>query len=721
VSTGPKLTDEDRLRLQQLKLMEWAEGRSSSKDVVAKTEDRQIPVENIADSWNLTQDLDLSPWQKSARDSWFEAGRRGTVKVVTGAGKTVLAMAIAERLQAEDPELRVAIVVPTIVLMNQWLDVFQTHSNLPGSLIGRLGGGHTDNFGDGRRVLVCVLASARRLLAKDVAQAEIKEHLLLIADECHRAGAPEMSSVLETGRRYSLGLSATPERDEGDGSNQNTEYEDSNLGKALGKIIYEMTFSDAIELGVLPRFELQHYGLSLDPGEANRYEALSRSISDARKELTAASPSARNAGPGGLTGWARRTAARGGSPLSGLATKFVNDTNRRKQLLYRAKSRSVATLQLVRGALESRPDARVILFHESIDEVISIFETLRNDGIPAVMEHSELPNSLRESTLELFRSGSAKVVVSARSLIEGFNVPEADLGIIVASSSSPRQRIQSIGRVLRTHRGSEGDEKSSRVCMLYIRDSVDEGIYEKADWDQLVGSDRNRYFNWDPPMAPIEQPGPPRTSLPNETEIDFDLLEFGDEYSGRYEGTEYSTDSTGNILDSDGKFVANPQEIPSLVNGLKGRPGRFRVTSKKMAVLVRVQSEPDDWKTLFGGIIPDPFEIQTSSVATGDVDVTELKIGDPYPGPVEPATEYKFRQRSGGILAKRVRGGEVFAHGASADTLVSALTEIRRTGSPVSKVFLNDLDHVFWRENGLARFIGTIAEALQFPIEEQHE
>ncbi len=720
MSAGPKLTDEDRLRLQQLKLMEWAETRSSSKEVVAKAEDRQIPVENIADNWSLTQDLDLSPWQKSARDSWFDAGRRGTVKVVTGAGKTVLAMAITERLQAEDPDLRVAIVVPTIVLMNQWLDVFQTHSNLPGSLIGRLGGGHTDNFSDGRRVLICVLASARRLLANDVAQAEIKEHLLLIADECHRAGAPEMSSVLETGRRYSLGLSATPERDDQDISNQNTEYEDSNLGKALGKIIYEMTFSDAIELGVLPRFELQHYGLSLEPGEANRYEALSRSISDARKELTSASPSAHNAGPGGLTVWARRTAARGG-PLSGLAMKFVNDTNRRKQLLYRAKSRSVATQQLVREALKSRPDARVILFHESIDEVISIFETLRHDGIPAVMEHSELPNSLRESTLELFRSGSAKVVVSARSLIEGFNVPEADLGIIVASSSSPRQRIQSIGRVLRAHRGSEGDEKSSRVCMLYIRDSVDEGIYEKADWDQLVGSDRNRYFNWDPLMAPIEQAGPPRISLPNETEIDFDLLEFGDEYSGRYEGTEYSTDSSGNILDSDGKFVANPQDIPSLVNGLKGRPGRFRVTAKNLAILVRVQRGPDDWKTLFGGIIPDLFEIQTASEAAGDFDVTELKIGDLYSGPVDPATEYKFRQRSGGIIAKRVRGGEVFAHGASADTLVSALTAIRRTDSPVSKVFLNNLGHAFWRESGIARFIGKIDEALQFPIEEQHE
>ena len=84
-----------------------------------------------------------------------------------------------------------------------------------------------------------------------------------------------------------------------------------------------------------------------------------------------------------------------------------------------------------------------------------------------------------------------------------------------------------------------------------------------------------------------------------------------------------------------------------------------------------------------------------------------------------PAAEYKFRQRSGGILTKRVRRGEIFAQGSSADVLVSALIEIRRTDSAVSKVFLNELDHAFWIENGIARFIGAIDEALEFPSEEQ--
>src|SRR5205823_3759588 len=119
------------------------------------------------------------------------------------------------------------------------------------------------------------------------------------------------------------------------------------------------------------------------------------------------------------------------------------------------------------------------------------------------------------------RAGTARVIVSARSLIEGFDVPEADLGIIVASSSSPRQRIQSIGRVLRRVRDASGEEKSSRICVLYMRDTVDETIYEKEDWDRLIGLDRNRYFLWDPPADPVEQPQPPRDAIPPESEIDF--------------------------------------------------------------------------------------------------------------------------------------------------------------------------------------------------------
>ena len=64
-----------------------------------------------------------------------------------------------------------------------------------------------------------------------------------------------------------------------------------------------------------------------------------------------------------------------------------------------------------------------------------------------------------------YPEGQIPVIHTAiRIISEGFDVPEADLGIIVASSSSPRQRIQSIGRVLRRVRDASGEEKSSRIC-----------------------------------------------------------------------------------------------------------------------------------------------------------------------------------------------------------------------------------------------------------------
>jgi superfamily II DNA or RNA helicase len=641
---------------------------------------------------------------------WFRAGRRGTIKVVTGAGKTLLALGIAERLQHEDQELRVAIVVPTIVLMEQWYKTIAEHSDLPRDAIGRLGGGHKDELGGDRRILITVLASARKELPNLVREAQVGEHLLLIADECHRVGAPEMSAVLSTGRAYSLGLSATPERnDSGDGE-QSIDVEGE-----IGPLIYEMTFADAIEQGILPPFEIRHYGLPLNADEARQYAKLTRSINDLRRELLATSPAARKSGSGeGLLVWARRAASRSGAS-SGAAYRYVRDTRRRKQLLYRAESRKSATLSLIHDALSHRRDARVILFHESIEEVEALFELLIDSGVPAVMEHSELPQQLRDKTLELFRAGIAQVVVSARSLIEGFNVPEADLGIVVASSSSPRQRIQSVGRVLRRYRDAEGEQKTSRVCVLYIRDTVDDVIYDREDWDRLVGLRRNRYFTWDPPQPPREQPGPPRRPPSDEGEIDITSLDIGDQYPGRYAGDEYSADRQGNVSDADGRIALNPQQVPARVVQLRGRPGRFRVTPKGRAVLVRRERAPEDWETLFAGVLDQPFDFGGSRQANGKPDTASLAAGDVYSGPIAPAEELRFRQRHGGVIARRVRRGEAYARGPDAERAVAAVNRMRQRYGPITKIFLNDLGHLYWREAGTPRFIADVSAGLDFP------
>src|SRR5688572_19731414 len=105
----------------------------------------------------------------------------------TGGGKTLAALSIAESLQnTGGPSLRVAIVVPTIVLMHQWFDALLEHSNLPQEAIGRLGGGYEADFEGDQRILITVLASAYRQLPRIVKRANVGKQLLLIADECHR-------------------------------------------------------------------------------------------------------------------------------------------------------------------------------------------------------------------------------------------------------------------------------------------------------------------------------------------------------------------------------------------------------------------------------------------------------------------------------------------------------------------------------------------------------
>ena len=703
------LSPAERLTLQQLRLREWI-GRSVGGDDTDLSPRQGPQSEEIAVPprvWDMTRRLKLHAWQESARDAWFRGNRHGTIKVVTGAGKTVVALAIIERLQRLDPELRVAIVVPTIVLMHQWYDMIRDHSNLPARSVGRLGGGQSATFDEATRILIAVLASGRKKLPELVDE-DVGRHLLLVGDECHRVGAPEMSRVLDTPRAHTLGLSATPERGDEEGSADSP-------SDALGPIVYEMSFAQALDLDVLPPFSIDHFGLPLATQEQRQYTTLSNSITDTRRKLLSSSATARDAGGGErLLSWARRTSSRPGD-LAVLASRLVNDTTRRKQLLYRAQSRTSAALALVHETLEARPDARVILFHESIDEVVRLFELFARERVPAVMEHSELPPQLRRASLELFRSGDAQVVVSARSLVEGFNVPEADLGIVVASSSSPRQRIQSIGRVLRRQRGPAGDEKASRVCVLYARDTVDEAIYERENWDELIGLGRNRYFTWDPPAAAVEVGAPPRAAIPSEGDVDTTAVSPGDEWPGRYDGEEFSTDSLGNVSSLDGRIAVNPQDIPERIIGLKGRPGRFKVTPKRRLLLVLVPGEDGDWIVRFGGRLEDPFGF----VATGapaHVDASGLQPGDPYRGPLEPARELRFRKRRSGVIAMRRRGGEVFAAGEQAEELVQVLRDLNRSHGPIAKFWVNELGHAFWREKGAARFIAAEAGSL-FPAD----
>jgi superfamily II DNA or RNA helicase len=78
----------------------------------------------------------------------------------------------------------------------------------------------------------------------------------------------------------------------------------------------------------------------------------------------------------------------------------------------------------------------------------------------------DIGRSERARMLERFRAGDSSVLVSAQVLDEGFDVPDAEVAILVGGTASARRQVQRVGRVLRPRPG-----KHARVYELVVESS----------------------------------------------------------------------------------------------------------------------------------------------------------------------------------------------------------------------------------------------------------
>jgi len=728
--------DEELLLHNLLTRKYWTE-KKKKEDAEPGVRDEHSKREiDIPVKWEMLRGVHLEPWQEDVVATYLgtickkdEVNKaKGTIKLPTGTGKTIIALAIIERLQEMDPNLRVAIVVPTIVLMEQWLDEVTKRSNIPISMVGRLGGSYQDSFSNEKRILISVINSAREKLPGLVDESTA-EHLLLIVDECHRAAGEVMAKIFKTGRVYSLGLSATPEPDTPlddadyemvDGLN----YDQTILGKELGPIIYEMNINDAYSKGILPQFEIRHYALPLNNDEKRDYERLSRRIQELNEQLNAG----KNRGRGGhFMANVMSMASRDGEE-GAIAREFIAKTTARKRLLYKAEARHMAVKKILEERFAKNPYTKAILFHESIDEAMEIYADLLKAGYKAVAENSQLSKELRSSAMELFRNDTAQVMVSVKSLIEGLNVPKADIGIIVASSTSIRSRIQSIGRVLRRPR-DEGTEKRAVIYTLYIDKTSDEEIYAKADWDKLIGTEHNRYFRWDLQNAPEESEGPPRQVKPRETQINEDDLVVGEPYPGEYEGQELSCDHMGNVYDSKGRIARNVPGLADKIKKFKGTYGRFKVTPIKRFVLV-LKKLDDEWTPIYVTTLKETVSFESDEMLSA-FDATVAKPGDEFPTSLtgKKDQEYKFGRSQGRyyIMKKQKSGNTIFAKageeardsekGENAQKLLNAYFTLTKKGHTINKFRISECGYAYYVMNGKTYYLATVKSGLEFPSE----
>ena len=692
-------SDADLLRLLQLQALQVIasddDSSSDSESGDTKTSsDNQSTSEESPERWRLLpDDIELYDWQTECLKVWKRNSYRGTVKVATGGGKTLFALAAAQKLQTEsESDLRLVIVVPTIVLMYQWLDDLRA-SNIPRSKIALLGDSKTVPDDPDIRIIISVLNTARDKLPELVRRFNWSPNLLLVVDECHRSNAEKAQQIFESNPTYTLGLSATPETQQDDETIPTNEaYSASSVGKALGKIIFEFSLKDSLNAGLLTPFEIWNVGLSLSPEESSKHTSLSREISELRKDLQVAHR--RSGSTQGFIAWCQTAAKRKGWEN---AVQFISMTSERKRLLYRASSRSDLTLRILSSAM-STPDRRVIVFHESIDNINHLFASALDANIPAVLEHSKLPSSLRDKDVNAFRRGIARVIISAKSLVEGFNVPSADIGIIAASSGSVRQRIQSLGRMLRKKESGE----SAIIFILYIRDTEDESIYGDVDWNEMIGAGRIRYFEWDIDenseslevcslddlSEQFRETGtPPREYRPSCSEIK-DELSFGSEYPAQTKGIELRIDQEGNLRtrDKSGVLVSAPQKALKKI---------LEVNKYRMAV-----------RTPCGHLICRTGEKQNGR----DVWIYLGKVGEPESVETKGHVEKLIIRQVAGrkVIAKKDGRNEMFALGPdkttskeAGETLVKILEWIRSqetTLSDIVRILYWDGRAKFWIE-----------------------
>jgi len=451
-------------------LLEYQNVKKHLKEILEEYLEGHIDTVN---KWIL--EMELYDWQNECVDVWEKKGA-GIVKVVTGAGKTILALEALSRVNNinQGGNIKNFIVVPTVALMQQWRDaILKKFRGIEEDKIGLYCGEEQGNY-EQDLIQIYVVNSARKYLPcynNDLRSRGFRT--FLIADECHHYGSKENSKILtETEYDWTLGLSATPERE------SDWAFEEI-LVPHLGDIIYEYSYTDALKDGIIPPFTLVNYKISLTIKEKREYDTISEQISNLQKKLWALYPSLKNYNGRDFFRYLNTLQEEEGDENIEIYKALLN---KRRMLVHDAENRYNALYNLIKKIFEENTSPRVLIFHEKIECADKIFQKLKEENYDVEIYHSRINKKEREFALYKYRHGFSNILITCKALDEGLDVPSTDIGIIVSSTKSVRQRIQRIGRVLRKAK----NKNHSYIYTIYIS-GIDDDVFYKREIRELEG------------------------------------------------------------------------------------------------------------------------------------------------------------------------------------------------------------------------------------------
>lgn len=385
----------------------------------------------------------LREYQKQAIKNWKENGFVGIYDMATGTGKTFTALgSIVEIYNSLKSKLAVVICCPQIHLVDQWVEDILAfnikpvicHSKAPYDYKKKLKSEILD-FNLGVENFICMVC-CNATYKNDFIQEQIRNidgDVLLVVDEAHNFGSPDLMQTLDDKFKYKLALSATFER-------YGDEYGTSFLTNYFQKKCITFTLEEAIP-EFLTKYKYYPILITLEEDELEEYHRLSREISKNLKYDKKGRVVGLNKMGELLAGQRARLIAGAHGKISKLTSLMKKYQNDKHILVYCGATR-------VNEQDEDGNDLKQI---QAITDVIG--NQLNMDAAKFTSEENSKERAIIK---EKFAYGKElQVLVAIKCLDEGVNIPAIKTAFILASTQNPKEYIQRRGRVLRKFPGKE--------------------------------------------------------------------------------------------------------------------------------------------------------------------------------------------------------------------------------------------------------------------------
>ena len=298
---------------------------------------------------------------------------QGLIVLPCGGGKTYLGIAAIAAIK-----VTTLVVVPTRLLVDQWADDVRNVLRHEPSV-----------FGSGKHDIgPLTIATADALIYHD--SLDLSDFGMVIYDECHRV--PSRTRLQLMGRlpaRYRLGLTATPEREDG---------QTRLIGWSFGEVLVEKSVEELVALGFLslPRVDAVHSSFDYDFPEEPHWLDFDR-----------------------------------------LNKALVKDEQRNG---------------LIVDVVASEPDKRWLLLSPTSKKHPELLaKSLRDRGMKAMHITSDTSRGEQRWIMQLFRDGDIQAVAATSLADEGLDVKHLSRVFLTLPEGAKGKTAQRVGRSMRPY------------------------------------------------------------------------------------------------------------------------------------------------------------------------------------------------------------------------------------------------------------------------------